>query len=150
MLSYQYLKIKLISFIISFLVGLFFNPINFLVYRFNDLNLSLTGIYSGLIMASNMIWVNSIFYYISNNKFKLNEFLFGISLSICLIVFLLRKQLFVDDEQWLRRMISDHSTGITTSNIILKKTKNETIRQLAKDIIEKEEKQIELMKSLLK
>ncbi len=150
MVSYSYLKTKSILFFIAFLVGLFFNPVNFLVNSFNDLNLSLTGIYSGLVMASNMIWVNCILHYISTNKFKLYEFLFGISLSTCLIIFFLRKQLFVDDEQWLRRMISDHSTGITTSNIILKKTKNETIRKLAKDIIEKEEKQIELMKSLLK
>ena len=46
-------------------------------------------------------------------------------------------------------MISHHSTALTTSHQILKKTKNEKIRKLATDIVETQEIEIKLMKELL-
>ena len=55
----------------------------------------------------------------------------------------------MNDEQWLRRMISHHSTALTTSNKIVKRTSNEKIRNLANEIIETQEREIELMKKLL-
>ena len=45
----------LINFICMFLIGILFNPMNILAYRFNDIYLSKTLIYGGLLMASNMI-----------------------------------------------------------------------------------------------
>ena len=55
----------------------------------------------------------------------------------------------MDDNQWLKRMISHHSTAITTSKNIYEKSKDEKIKQLAKEIIETQEKEITLMKSIV-
>jgi uncharacterized protein (DUF305 family) len=57
--------------------------------------------------------------------------------------------MFVDDEQWLKRMIGHHSTALTTTHKIKKKTKNDKIKKLAKEIIDAQEQEIQLMKSLL-
>ena len=64
-------------------------------------------------------------------------------------IFLLRNQLFVDDKQWLRRMIGHHSSALTSSNKIIDRTDNKKIKSLSKNIIETQTKEIDLMKSML-
>ena len=46
-------------------------------------------------------------------------------------------------------MITHHSTALTTSYQIINNTNDEQIKQLAKDIINTQEREIKLMKSLL-
>ena len=55
----------------------------------------------------------------------------------------------VNDKEWLKRMISHHSTAITTSEKIYNRTNNRSIKKLARDIIDTQEREITLMKSLL-
>ena len=43
-------------------------------------------------------------------------------LSILISIILLRRQLLVEDKQWLKRMISHHSTALTTSHKIYNRT----------------------------
>ena len=136
-------------FIVMIIVGMLFNPMNILAYNFSDLYISYTLFYGGLLMASNMIWAHEIVHYLSMKHFNLTFFIIGIILSICVSIILLRQQLFVNDTQWLKRMISHHSTALTTSNIIYNKTNNPKIKQLAKEIIDTQEKEIKLMKSML-
>lgn len=59
------IKTQIIQFIVMFLVGIFLNPMNILAYRFSDLYLSLTLIYGGLFMASNMMWAHELVHYFS-------------------------------------------------------------------------------------
>ena len=143
------LKRQVIMFIIMVLVGILFNPMNILAYRLSDLFLALTLFYGGLLMASNMIWAHEIVHYLHMGHFNVYVFLVGVVLSVLVSIYLLREQAFVNDEQWLRRMISHHSTALTTSNKIVKRTNNEKIRNLANEIIETQEREIELMKKLL-
>ena len=142
-------KYQFIMFIVMIIFGLLFNPMNVLAYRFNDLYLSLTLFYGGLLMASNMIVAHELVHYFAMGHLNINLLLFGILLSILIVVLLLRKQFLVDDNQWLKRMISHHSTALTTSHKIIKKTKNEKVKELARSIIITQEKEIELMKNLL-
>ena len=125
---------------------------NMLAYRINDLYISLTLFYSGLLMATNMIWAHEIIHYLSMNHFNMYNFFTGISLSI-LVSVVLRKQLFVDDKQWLKRMIGHHSTAITTTTQLLDNQKNVTdnsyIYRLAKDIVYNQEREILFMKNML-
>lgn len=142
------MKHHIIQFIIMVIVGILFNPMNMLAYRFNDLYLSLTLFYGGLLMASNMIWSHEVVHYFSMGHFNIKIFIIGIILSgIC--VLLLRNQFLVSDKEWLKRMISHHSTALTTSHKIKKNTKHKKIKELSNDIIEIQEKEITLMKSLL-
>ena len=143
------IKKQLIMFFVMMLVGISFNPMNVLSYRFSDLYLSQTLFYGGLLMASNMIWAHEIVHFFSMGYFNSLIFLIGIILSSSISILLLRSQFLVNDKQWLKRMISHHSTALTTSHKILNKTKNKKIKKLAEDIINTQEKEIKLMKSIL-
>jgi len=130
------------------IIGMLFNPMNMLAYRLDDLYISLTLFYGGILMASNMVWAHEIIHYLSMGHFNKYIFIIGILLSISLII-ILRQQLFIDDVQWLRRMISHHSTALTTTHKIYNKTSNINVKKLATDIITAQEKEITQMKSLL-
>ena len=143
---------QLILFTVMFLVGISLNPMNILAYRVSDIYLSLTLLYSGLFMASNMIWSHQIVHYLQMGHFNIPTFIIGILLSIFTAKLLLRNQLFVGVNQWLRRMIPHHSTAITTTKRLLKsgKVRNEPkLYRLMKDIIYNQEREILVMKSYL-
>jgi hypothetical protein len=142
-------KRQFISFIIMVIVGMLFNPMNILAYRFSDLYISQTLFYGGLLMASNMIWAHEIVHYILMGHFDMLVFLIGVILSISVSILLLRQQFLVGDKQWLRRMISHHSTALTTSHKIYNKTSNAKLKKLAQEIIYTQEKEIQLMKDML-
>ena len=135
-------------FIVMVIIGMLLNPMNILAYRFSDLYISQTLFYGGLLMASNMMWVHEIVHYLSMGHFNMLVFSVGILLSISISI-LLRQQLLVDDKQWLRRMIPHHSTALTTTHKIYNRTTNPKIKDLAKEIIDTQEREIELMKSML-
>ena len=143
------LNSQIIQFIIMMIVGICFNPMNILAYRFNDLYVSLTLIYGGILMASNMIWSHEIIHYLTMGHFNVKMFMIGIVLSVLTSVFLLRNQLQVDDNQWLKRMISHHSTALTTSHKIKNRSQNPQVVKLAEDIVNTQEREIKLMKSLI-
>ena len=142
-------KRQIIMFIVMVIIGMLFNPMNILAYRFSDLYISQTLFYGGLLMASNMIWAHEIVHYLSMGHFNMFVFSVGIILSISVSILLLRQQFLVDDKQWLKRMISHHSTALTTSHNIYNKTDNPEIKKLAAEIIETQEKEITLMKKLI-
>ena len=126
-----------------------FNPMNILAYRVSDLYLSLTLFYGGLLMASNMMWAHELVHYFSMGHFNINVFLIGILFSIFVAFLLLRQQFLINDRQWIRRMISHHSTALTTSHNIFNKTNDNRIKNLARGIIETQENEITFMKRFL-
>ena len=148
MINKELLNYQIIQFIIMFLFGFFLNPMNVLAFRLNDFYTSLTLFYSGLFMASNMIWAHELVHYFSMNHLNTYVFLTGIILSV-ICVFLLRSQFLVTDKEWLKRMIPHHSTALTTSTNIYAKTNNKDIKQLAKSIIATQEREIDIMKDML-
>ncbi len=100
-------------------------------------------------MASNMIWAHEIIHFIQHGK--MNYLVFGTGIILTIITTLIiREQIFVDDDQWLRRMISHHSTALTTSHKIKNRTQNAELQKLAEDIIDTQEREIDQMKQLLK
>lgn len=143
------IKNQIIMFVIMTITGILFNPMNVLAYRISDLYISTTLIYGGLLMASNMIWAHEIYHYFSMSHFNVVIFMSGIILSLSVAGLLLRKQLNISDKQWLKRMISHHSTALTTSHKIYNRSNNPKVKKLAKEIIETQEREIKLMKSML-
>jgi len=67
-----------------------------------------------------------------------------------LFVYLYRKQVAIDDKQYLEGMIEHHSMALLTSSKILEKTNNYYVAKLAKEIIQKQEDEITIMKHLVK
>jgi hypothetical protein len=132
-----------------FLLGILFNPMNILAYKLNQLYLSLTLVYGGLLMATNMIWGHEIIHYLVSGHFNWRVFCIGLMLSIFVSVVFLRHQFMVDDNQWLKRMISHHSTALTTSEKIRERSKNKQVIKLADEIINTQEREIKQMKNLI-
>ena len=141
-------KKQIIMFISMIIVGMLFNPMNMLAYRISDVYVSLTLFYGGLLMASNMMWSHQLIHYISMGHFNMYVFAVGIVLSIVSVI-LLRTQFMVNDPHWLKRMIGHHSTALTTTHQIYTRTENSTLKKLATDIIDAQEKEITQMKSML-
>ena len=61
--------------------------------------------------------------------------------------FLVRKQIPIDDIKWMKAMIPHHSIAILTSNRA--NLKDPEVKQLAKEIIEAQEKEIAEMKKMI-
>jgi len=140
---------QIIMFIVMVIVGMLFNPMNILAYRISDLYISATLFYGGLLMASNMVWAHELVHYLAMGHFNVNIFSIGIVGSVLISTLLLRRQFLIGDQQWLRRMISHHSTALTTTHKIYITTDNPKLKKLANEIIQTQEKEISLMKSML-
>jgi len=144
---------QITQFTIMVVIGMLFNPMNVLAYQRSDLYTSLTSFYSGLLMASNMIWGHEIIHYVSMGHFNVHTFLIGVVLSILITFLLLRQQLFVSDKQWLKRMIGHHSTAITTTTKLLEDANNfknnPKLYRFAKDIVYNQNVEIQFMKTML-
>ena len=139
-----------IQFIIMLIIAIVLNPMNVLLYQVEDFYFSLTLFYSGLFMVSNMMWAHEVIHYLYAGQINLIIFSIGIILAISTGLLLLRSQFLINDKQWLKRMITHHSSAITTSKNIQKKTKSNKIKQLANEIIDTQLKEIQLMKKYLK
>ena len=132
------------------IIAIVLNPMNVLLYQVEDFYFSLTLFYSGLFMVSNMMWAHEVIHYIYAGQINLIIFSIGIILAISTGLLLLRNQFLVNNKQWLKRMITHHSSAITTSRNIHRKTKSNKIKQLANEIIDTQLKEIQLMKKYLK
>lgn len=151
MINYRH---QFIMFVVMVLTGMLFNPMSMLAYNIDHLYNSKTLFYGGCLMASNMIWAHEIVHYLSMGHFNSRLFLFGTLLSSTIVFFVLREQLFITEEDWLKRMIPHHSTALTTTNQLLKNREkdlksNPQLFRLAKDIIYNQEREIVLMKLML-
>lgn len=79
---------------------------------------------------------------------KSDIFLLFVFLTILSIV-LYRNRILIGDNDFLNEMIEHHSMALLTSKDILKKTKNTEITELANNIINTQEKEIDKMNQIL-
>ena len=140
---------QVILFTIMFISALLLNPMNILAYQTDHLYPSLTLIYASLYMASTMICTHQIVHYFQMGQF--NKIIFGIGLLMMLFfIWVLRNQIGVTSQQWLRRMIPHHSTALTTTKKLLENEKiDEKTFRLAKNIVITQQQEIDLMKNIL-
>ena len=69
---------------------------------------------------------------------------------LAILTYLYRKQIAINDKQYLEGMIEHHSMGIFQSEEILKKTDNYDVAKLAKNIIQTQNDEIRFMNDLIK
>lgn len=116
---------------------------NSFVNNINDIRLNINDFYMSLMMIGIMFILMSIYY----KSMKL--FIFGTIVSIFTFI-LLRNQIFVNEYHYIRSMIPHHSMAIMMSKKLLNKINvpiSEDIELLAKNIIDSQEKEIEIMKN---
>ena len=113
-----------------------------------DITKSRGKIYMSLIMATLMCLLEIFMHDMYNFMFSWYYYLFFFVLLIGLI-FIYKKQLFIDDKNYLEEMIEHHSMALLTSNEIVGKTTDDKVKLLATNIIKTQEREIEQMKLLL-
>ena len=126
-------------FIISIIAGLL-STMNVWVTSVSDIRISLNDLYMALLMTG---WMFLFMGVLEKNNFIT---LFGIILTAGSF-YAIRKQLFVDQKQYLLGMIPHHSMAILMSKELQKKENN--IPKLLNDIITNQENEIKFMKEKL-
>ena len=132
-------------FIISFVAG-WLSTMNMWVNSISDVRLHVNDLYMVILMTGWML----LFMIVFDKKNYKNMLLLVVIIGvICITIYLIRTQTFVDDIQFMRGMIPHHSMAITMASHIQTKTKNPIIKKLTKNIIESQQKEIDVMNMLL-
>jgi len=131
----------LVMIIASILAG-FLSTMNVYSSSFSDISVHINDAYMVLLMVSWMM----LFYglYINNTSLIVVFFVLVLALFYCI-----RKQVYIDDVQYLRGMVPHHSMAIMMSERILEKTEDEKVKVLARNIMDGQQKEINLMNEIL-
>jgi uncharacterized protein (DUF305 family) len=101
------------------------------------------------IMGLSMVILEIMMYDHQYGVMSFNSYAILFSL-LALFIYLYRKQIAIDDKQYLEGMIEHHSMALFTSEEILKKTDDYNIGKLAKNIIQSQTDELRIMRELLK
>ncbi|WP_242928437.1 DUF305 domain-containing protein [Pontibacter vulgaris] len=117
--------------------------------KFDHVYLNLNRLYMALLMVAPMALVMLGFMTSMYKDKKLNGIIVGVSLVVMAGAFLLlRSQALVDDRQFMKSMIPHHSSAILVSQE--SNLQDPEVKELARQIIESQEKEIVEMKAILK
>ncbi len=116
---------------------------NMWVNSLEDVRIHLNDVYMGISMTGWMLFLMGLVYSMENYIW------IGI-VTIGVSVYLIRKQVFIGEREYVDSMIPHHSMAILMSNELKEKgkIKNKELEQLVNNIIETQQKEINFMKSL--
>ena len=138
----------IVMFIGSFIIQYFLMP-PFMVNRKEDITHNIGKVYSATIMGLSMVILEIMMHDHQYGVMSFNWYAILFSL-LASFIYLYRKQVAINDKQYLEGMIEHHSMALFTSEEILKKTDNYYISKLAKNIIQTQTDEIRDMRELLK
>ena len=136
-----------IMMIIMFIAGLL-SSMNVWVDKLSDMRFHLNDVYMSFLMCSWCLILMGIYYI---NPYIL---LVGILFTF-LILYCIRNQLFINEEQYINGMIPHHSMAVLMSKELLKKAYNRVIhvskdtKILSNHVINSQNDEINIMKSVL-
>ena len=132
------------SFIIQFVIMSLI-----ITHNFNNITISIGKIYISLIMAFFMVILELFMFYLHNKSIYNIIYIILCFIPIIYLIYLYRNQEYIYDNDYLKQMIEHHSIAILTSFNISSKTKNENIKNLANNIVNFQQKEINTMKKLI-
>jgi Ca2+/Na+ antiporter len=138
----------IIIFIGSFIVQYFLMPpimVNKMIYIRNNIGKTYLAVIMGLFMVLIEVMMHDHKY----NVLSVNLYVILLAL-LSVLTYLYRKQIAIDDKQYLESMIENHSIALLQSEEILNKTDNYDVAKVAKKIIQSQNDEIEFMNNLLK
>ena len=136
----------IVMFIGSFIIQYFLIP-PIMVNSIKDITNNVGKFYTVIIMCLLMGTLDVIMF--DQRYGVISYHLYTLFLSfIALFTYLYRKQIAVNNKQYLEGMIEHHSMSIFTSEEILKKTDDYHIAKLAKNIIQTQNDEIKMMMDL--
>ena len=115
------------------------------IYITNNIGKAYIATIMGLFMVLLEVMMHDHQYHV----FSMNFYIILAAL-LALFVYLYRKQVAINDRQYLEGMIEHHSMALLTSEQVLKKTDNYDVAKLAKNIIQQQEDEIREMRELVK
>jgi hypothetical protein len=133
-----------VMYILMFISGLL-SSMNIWTNNMNDIRITLNDIYMVFLMIGWMLLFTGIYY-------KMIIYLwFGLIIVIVSLIFI-KNQIFISEKQYIKNMIPHHSMAILMSKKLLKNNKNITpkLAILANNIIDAQEKEIQILKQLEK
>ena len=136
-----------VMFVGSFIIQYYLMPpimISNRIYITNNIGKAYLASLMALFMILLEVMMHDHQYHVFSSKFYL--ILFAL---LALFVYLYRNQVAINDKQYLEGMIEHHSMALLTSEEILKKTDNYDITKLAKNIIQQQQDEIQLMRELV-
>lgn len=143
----KFTHMLVIMFIGSFMIQYFLmSPI--MVDRNIDITNSYGKAYLSVIMALFMVLFEVLMKDFQYKVFSLYWYI-GIIISLASFVYLYRKQIAIDDKQYLEEMIEHHSMALLTSKRILEKTDDYDVIALAKRIVSQQEDEIQKMSGII-
>ena len=138
----------LTMFIGSFIVQYFIMP-PIMVNKFSYITNNIGKAYLSTIMALFMVLIEVMMHDHQYHTLSINWYAILFSL-LAIFTYLYRKQIAINDKQYLEGMIEHHSMALFMSDEILKKTDNYDVAKLAKNIIQTQNDELQFMTDLLK
>jgi hypothetical protein len=136
-----------VMFVGSLLIQYFLMPpimVNSRIYITNNIGKAYIAVIMALFMVLLEVMMHDHQYHVLN--LNLYAIIFA---ALALFIYLYRKQVAINDKQYLEGMIEHHSMALLTSEEILKKTDNYNVAKLAKNIIQTQEDEIRVMHELI-
>ena len=137
----------LVMFVGSFIVQYFLMP-PIMVSNFSYITNNIGKAYLATIMALTMVAVEVMMHDHQYHVLSVNWYAILFAL-LAMFTYLYRKQIAINDKQYLEGMIEHHSMALFTSEEILKKTDNYDVAKLAKNIIQTQTDELQVMTNLL-
>ena len=137
-----------IMFIASFIIQYFAMP-PIMISSFKYFTNSVGKLYLSIIMGLSMVLVEVAMHDHQYSVLSTYTYLW-VLLLLAVIIYLYRKQVAVNDKQYLEGMIEHHSMALHTSAEILEKTDDYNVAKLAKNIIQTQTDEIREMEGLLR
>lgn len=137
----------IVMFVGGFLIQYFFIPPIMISNRMYITN-NLGKAYMALIMSIFMLFLDVMMHDHQYKVLSINLYMF-LALFLLSLIYLYRNQIQINDKQYLEGMIEHHSMGIFTSEEILNKTNDYNVAKLAKNIIQTQQDEINIMRELL-
>ena len=137
----------IVMFIASFVIQYFVMPpfmVSKPMYITNNVGKAYLSIIMGLFMVLIEIMMHDHQYRVLSVPLYI-----GVFALLATFIYLYRKQIAVNDKQYLEGMIEHHSMAIFTSDEIIKKTDNYEIAKLAKIIISQQTDELSVMHTLI-
>jgi hypothetical protein len=137
-----------VMFVGSFIVQYFLMP-PIMVNKFTYVTNNVGKAYLATIMALSMVIIEVMMHDHQYHVLSVNWYAILFAL-LAIFTYLYRKQIAVNDKQYLEGMIEHHSMALFMSDEILKKTDNYDVAKLAKNIIQTQNDELRFMTELLK
>lgn len=136
-----------VMFIGSFIIQYFLMP-PIMISNKEYITNNIGKVYMATIMGLTMVLLEIMMHDHQYGILSVKWYIILFSLVV-LFIYLYRKQIAINDKQYLEGMIEHHSMALFTSEEILKKTDNYDVAKVAKNITQTQKDEIREMKRLL-